>query len=58
MIRSYLTFLGGIVALIDMLIFLNRPSDLFNISKLRHRFFGQFWLRMGKSFRAIEADQG
>jgi len=33
-----------------MLIFLNRPSDLFHISKLKDRLFGQFWLRMGKSF--------
>jgi len=33
-----------------MLIFLNRPSDLFHISKLKDRLFGQFWLRMGKPF--------
>lgn len=52
MIPSSLTCLGSILALIDMLIFLNRPSDLFTKSRLKDRLFGQYWLRMGKSFCA------
>lgn len=55
MIPSSLTCLGSILALIDMLIFLNRPSDLFTKSRLKDRLFGQYWLRMGKSFCADEA---
>ena len=38
---------GSFIVLIDMLVFMNGPGDLFDIPKLKERIFGSFWLRVG-----------
>ena len=55
MVRSYLVLktlkvlnsLGGLLVLLDILVFRRRPQDLLDLPKFQQRMFGQFWLKMG-----------
>lgn len=47
---------GTFIVLIDALLFTKRPSELFDIPKLKDRIFGQFWLRVGPTFAARDEE--
>lgn len=40
----------AVLILVDMLVFMKGPSDIFDLGKLKDRIFGQWWLRMGPAF--------